>query len=252
MIATARLTDDDLQVLRDAKRDRLAANRPAQLEERARLVAALVVDPDAVKRERDHADEVKAAERAVAEIRVNLRRAEDRVSDLWRQSHGRSHGRNIRDAGVRDKLRQSTHPAVAFVIHQLTQIDFAACGVHSSVIAIDHSDEVDEPTPEQARKWWEKPFTRTTHRPVTSHTAQLALLEAIRSARTRADDLYYADINDDAVVARLRAELDTIVAVAVPLPLAHIHSKLVALRRRLDPDALSLWQIAEDAEEQLA
>jgi hypothetical protein len=64
--------------------------------------------------------------------------------------------------------------------------------------------------------------------------------------RARVEDLTYQALDDDATVVRLRAEVDALVHMPLPLSLAHINLKLAALRRKLDRPALELWQIAEE------
>jgi hypothetical protein len=246
MIATARLTDDDLQVLRDAKRDRVAATRPAQLAERAALFGALMPDPAAVKRERDHAAEVKTAEQAVSEAHRNLERAKERVSDLWRASHGRSHHALTVNQDARAKLRATAHPAVPFVFEALIRAGYNAMSVPMSVLGVESIEEEIPPSAEEVRRQWFRPFVRETIRPVTSHASQVAFLEAIGTARGRVEDLAYQALDDTATLAALRAELDNVLRMQLPTNFHHVTNPLAVLRRKLDGDPLSLWTIGEE------
>jgi hypothetical protein len=246
MIATARLTDDYLQVLRDATRDRVAAARPAQLAERAALVTRLAPDPAATKQAKDHAAAVSAAEQAVREARVILRRAEDHVSELWRQSHGRSHGLNRLDDDTRAKLRASCHPALGVVWATLIRASFDAMAVRASVVGIEDVKEEIAPTAEESRRSWFRPAVRETIRPITSHNLQVAFLEAIGTARARVEDLAYQALDDTATLAALRGELDSVLRLQLPTNFHHVTNPLAVLRQKLNGDPLTLWTIAEE------
>lgn len=226
----------------------MAANRPAQLAERKQLVAQLTPSPAAAKQEQAHTDEVKAAERAVHEAHLDLERAQARVSHLWRQSHGRSHGQNTRDQDARSRLRASAHPAIAVVWETMIHASFNAMAVRASVVGLE--EVIEEPAADapESRQWWLRPAGRTTRlRPLTTHAIQTSLLEAIRAAYARVEDLAYNDIAADATLAALRVELDGLLRLELPTNFHHVRQPLALLRQKLDGDALTLWTIAEES-----
>lgn len=245
-LAMRRITDADHEILAETRRARVAAARPGQLAERAAIIATLAVDPAAVKREAAHAVELAKAERDVEVAQGALERARDRVSELWRNEHGRGHRANRNDDDARARLGALSHPVVAFVEQELRNAHLAACAVRPSFTGIEHSETPAEPAPETARRWWHIPAMLQTSQPISTHGAQLSFMEAILEARARVDDLQYADLDDDAVLGRVRQELDALVAFRLPLSLEHIRLGLAELRRKLNPHALELWQIGED------
>jgi hypothetical protein len=243
-----RLTPEDHETLALARRDRIARERPAQIEERKATIAQLAPDPAAVKQAEAHAAEVKAAERAVQEARVNLRRAEDRVSDLWRQSHGRSHGQITREADTRARLRQLAHPAISWVARALLNAGYAAGAVVPSVAGIEITETIEQPDGEEARRPWFQPRVRRERQPVSTYGPQKTFMAALSSARERVENLAYEAIDDEAVVARLRQEIDTLLHMpSLPMALAHITLGLAELCRKLAASPLDLWQIVDEA-----
>lgn len=248
MLAT-RMTEDDRKILTDVRRDRIAANRPAQLQERATLVAQLAPpDAAALKEQAALASELAKAEREVDEARARLDDALNRNAELTRARNGRSHGRLVVDQEARRRLRELSHPVIPFVVSVLQRALYDLCAVTPTLVAIEHTEEAIEPTPTEVRQsWFVRPRSRTTHTPVTSHAVQVALIEAVSTARERILALAYEALEDGTVVARVRDEVDRLVAMHVPLALSHINLDLSNLRQKLAGDPLSLWTIEEIA-----
>jgi hypothetical protein len=245
-LATRRINDDTESLLSQLRLDRVAAARPRQLAERAQLHATLA-PPDAaeLKQEAARAAELAKAERDVELARVALERACDRVSNLWRASHGQSHLQNTRDQDLKAKLRSLAHPIIPYVELALRNAGFAAMAVRPTVAGVETTETPIEPNAEEARRSWFKPTVLLTRQPVSTHSAQVAFLAAISEARAHVEGLQYEDLSDDDVVAKLRAEIDALVATRPPLALEHVRMGLVELRRKLAAAPLDLWQINE-------
>jgi hypothetical protein len=249
MLATQRrLTTDDIETLAAARRDRIARERPGGLAERAALVAKLS-PPDEVaqRREAAHAAELDKAERALIDAKVVLERALDRACELRRERHGRGHEALEASEGSRRRLREPSHPAVAFVERALADAAFAAMAITPSIVGFEATETPLPPTEEEARRVWFRPSTRTTRYPVSTHGKQAAFIVAIGEAHARVEDLTYQALDDDAVVTTLRAELDQLVSLNLPLALAHVQMSLSELRRKLDGTTLDVWSaVTED------
>jgi hypothetical protein len=249
VLATNRVTSDNLELLAELRRDRVRQERPAQLAERAALVADLA-PPDAAtqKEQAALASELAKAERAVDEARARLDDALNRNAELTRARNGRSHGALQFSETARRRLRELSHPVLPFSVSVLQRALYDLCAVTPTLVAIEHTEETVEPSDAEKRQsWFVRPRTRATHTPRTSHADQVALMDAISNARERIASLAYEPIDDDALVARVREEVDALVATRVPLALSHINLDLVNLRQKLNGDALSLWSIGEES-----
>jgi hypothetical protein len=165
---------------------------------------------------------------------------------LFRAGHGRKHGANIVDQDARRRLRESAHPAVSFVERALWTADLAAMAVTPSITGVEITDVPIEPSAEESRRAWFKPFMRQERQPVSTLPVQLSFMEAMRAARQRVDDLQYEDLDDEAVLARVRQEIDALVAMRLPMSLEHVRMDLAELRRKLAAAPLDLWNIGED------
>jgi hypothetical protein len=239
MIATLRrLTPDDREVLAAARRDHVLRVRPGQLEARLRLIAALAPAPAAAKQAELEQAEVAKARREVDNARAALERALQNVDDLTRPARGRWHGAQQLDGDIRRQLRELAHPVIERVVRALTRAHLDACAIRPVLEGIDQIDT--EVAPAQTR-WFDRPFFRRTEVPVFSTGKLEAFVAAIRGARATVEDLAYQRLDDDVVVARLRAEIDAVLTMPVPSGALHVREDLAALRRMLIRDAIDLY-----------